>query len=51
MSKKKENKKNRRPVSVAGIVIKIILFLAGVAILAVLVWIGVQVGLVLKFKA
>lgn len=51
MSKKKENKKVRKAGNVAGTVIKIILFLVGVALLAFFVWLGVQVALVLKFKA
>lgn len=43
MSKEDKTKKVRKAVNVAGIVMKIILFLAGLAMLAFLVWLGVSV--------
>ncbi len=48
--KKKETKKVRKALSVTGIVIKILLILAGVALLAFFVWVGLQVALVLGIK-
>ena len=43
MAKANKNKKVRKAVSVAGVVIKIVLFLVGVAMLAFLAWLGVSV--------
>lgn len=50
MSKEKDNKKVRKTGKVVGIVIKILLFFVGVAMLAFFAWLGVQIALVLKFK-
>lgn len=45
MAKEKKNtiKKVRKTVNVAGVIIKIVLILVGVAVLAFLVWLGVSI--------
>lgn len=40
---KNKNKKVRKAVSVAGVTVKIVLFLIGIALLAFFVWVGISV--------